>query len=85
MPRIVILPYGRENNIVSIDVDGPDFTNEVERIAGTLYSISMENPKTPGDVEFYADLGPSITDASMIRAAVNEKKHHILGYFCPQR
>ena len=82
LPQILLLPYGKENNFVGIDVDGQDLARETERVIGILDSFARDNPRSHDDHEAYAELGPSITEVTVLKALLAEKKHHILAYFC---
>lgn len=82
LPQILLLPYGQENNFIGVDVDGQDLARETERVTGILDSFASDNPRSHGDHLAYSELGPSITDVTLLKALIAEKKHHILAYFC---
>ena len=84
LPHIVLLPYGQENNYIGIDVEEQDLDSAIQRVTGIMHSFTMDNPKSPDGHEVFPDLGPSISDVSLLRAIVAEKRHHVLAYFCPE-
>ena len=82
LPHVVLLPYGREENYIGIDLDGQDVSVEAQRVVGVMDSFLNDYPKTSDGFEDYSELGPSMTVVSVLTAMANEKKYHILGYFC---
>ena len=82
LPQILLLPYGQENNFIGIDIDGQDLARETERVTGILDSFASDNPRSHGDHVTYSELGPSITEVTVLKAIIAEKKHHTLAYFC---
>lgn len=82
LPQIVLLPYGHEDNFIGVDIDGQDLAREIERVTGVLDLFASDNPRSHGDHMTYSELGPSITEATILKAIVAEKKHHVLAYFC---
>ena len=82
LPQILLLPYGQENNFIGLDVDGQDLASETERVTGILDSFASDNPRSHGDHMIYSELGPSITEVTVLKAIIAEKKHHTLAYFC---
>ena len=82
LPQIVLLPYGQEDNFIGVDIDGQDLAREIERTTGILDLFASDNPRSHGDHMTYSELGPSITEATILKAIVAEKKHHVLAYFC---
>lgn len=81
-PQVQLLPYGKEDNFIGIDIDGQDLARETERVTGILDYFVSENPRSHGDDVTYSELGPSITEMATIKAMVAEKKHHVLVYAC---
>ena len=82
LPQIVLLPYGQEDNFIGVDIDGQDLAREIEKTTGILDLFASDNPRSHGDHMTYSELGPSLTEATILKAMVAEKKHHILAYFC---
>ena len=82
LPQILLLPYGQENNFIGIDIDGQDLAHETERVMGILDSFAIDNPRSHGDHTTYSELGPSITEVTILKAIIAEKNHHTLAYFC---
>ena len=78
----MLLPYGREVNFIGIDVDGQDLASETQRVTNIMESILMEHPKGGSGQDDYSEMGPSMTDISVLRQMVKENKYSILGYFC---
>ena len=82
LPQLLLLPYGQENNFIGIDIDGQDLAGETERVTSILDSFGSDNPRSHGDHVTYSELGPSITEVTVLKALIAEKKHHVLVYFC---
>jgi hypothetical protein len=82
LPQILLLPYGQEDNFIGIDIDGQDLARETERVMGILDLFASDNPRSHGDHFTYSELGPSITEVTVLKAIVAEKKYHVLAYFC---
>ena len=82
LPQILLLPYGQENNFIGVDIDGQDLAREIERVTGIVNVFASDNPRSHGDHTTYSELGPSITEVTILKAIIAEKKHHVLAYFC---
>ena len=82
LPHITMLPYGQEANYIGIELEGPDAGSETQRVIGIMDSFLNDHPKGNDGFEDYSELGPSMTVVPVLKAMAEEKKYHILAYFC---
>ena len=84
LPHITLLPYGQETNYIGVDLDGPDVASEIQRVVGVMDSFLNDHPKSSNGFADYSELGPSMTVVPVLTAMADDRKYHILAYFCPR-
>ena len=84
LPHVVVLPYGRQVNIIDHEVKGQDIAAEAQSIANILDSMLLEYPKVSVGEAGYIGLGPSLTTVQSLNYLMEKDNNSVFGYFCQQ-
>ena len=81
-PYLVVLPYGDESRLITIEVEGEDTVLESERAAGVLESIAIDHVWSDDNKSPKVPRSPSITDPSSLALMTAEAEYSVLVVFC---
>ena len=83
LPQIAVLPFGREEDIFSLEAESTDLSRETDNLLGILESFAKDTPRTGDPEDSHSPPLVTVMDTVFFYGIVKEKKtDDVLASFC---
>lgn len=81
-PVFMVLPYGDETKVITVEIEGQDTEEESDRGSGIMESIARDHSWTQEGHASNVPRSPSITDAQTLSTIMENNHYSMIVIFC---
>ena len=82
-PQIVILPFGKEEDLFAVEAESADVNTETDNLRGILESFAHDTPRTGDPEDSHAPPLVTVLDTVFLYGIIKEKRtDDVLVSFC---